>query len=88
MCTEHGSLNLNWMALLTFSRSESISEVLNVVVIIKCSISSLLRFDKETCDQWLNRSHGDLPQVSLRMALITKSLHWHVSKLSPEIDRK
>lgn len=44
---EHGSLNLNCMALLTISRSESISDVLNVVVTM-CGISSLLRFDKET----------------------------------------
>lgn len=67
MYIQHGSLNLNCMALLTFSRSESISEVLNVVVTIRCGISSLLRFVKETCDHWLNRSHEELPQVSLRM---------------------
>lgn len=69
---QHGGLNLICKALLTFSRSESISEVLNVAVTMWCGTSSLSRFDKETCDHWLNRNHGELPQVSLRMAQGTR----------------
>lgn len=68
---QHGSLNLNCMSVPTFSRSESVSEVLSVVVTIQCAIFSLLRFGKETSDHRLNRSHGELPQLSLSMAQAT-----------------